>query len=173
MHFKPKRRNGELSQPTRNRKVIELERIGPLDREIRVILATRLYGWETHFIDQTFPHTEPREKCRGCLKNNRRRPYFWLHVMHERTRRQTFVEFTNDGALDLIEVCAGRPMRGLRCMFSRIGGRQRASILTTVLGEFTERDSLPDARDPGATLSLLWNTLIAFTPEVESADVPQ
>lgn len=128
-----------------------------------IVCATKIYGMYVHWVGKTQPHTEPKQKCDGCKREAPIRWYGWLHCCSGEQLTPFFLELTSLSAQCALDAMGGQVVRGSKLLVWREGGKLRAPLLIEKLADYDGlKGKVPDAANPSATLTKLWNRLVVL-----------
>lgn len=148
--------------PPPRRRVTEIKKFGPTDRGVYLVLADKVRGFHTHWLnDRTQPCQEDRENCPGCRQKAPDKWCGYLHVIDPETQKHWFLELTEFAKkrLDAMRIENGT-LRGLFIHVQRERAHKRAPLQVTKVSRYLmpteDHLMLAVERDPLPTLMRIW-----------------
>ena len=109
-----------VDRPTRNKRVLWVEKLKGNDRQEFIIASEKLYGFHTHYNDRTVPCWENHDFCEGGHTVGTLRENFLLRAWSLKRSKMVFLYLTPGAAEELEDqVEAGATFRGLPVIVTR------------------------------------------------------
>lgn len=163
MTLNPKPRFTQVDTPPQGRKVIPIRQVRKDERLSLIVCGTKLYGMYVHWLGKTQPHTEPKTKCDGCVREAPMRWYGWLHCCSPEQLTSFFLELTPISAQNALDAMGGEVVRGSKLLCFREGSKLRAPVLIEKLADYDcSRGAPPQPANPSATLTKIWNKIVVL-----------